>query len=244
MASSFVRMVASETNTRRSRGHADVRANARPRSLPAVNSPSGRVAIQVAVLAGLLFGVIAQLLRQVDGSLMELGAATAPWVTLGFAIAVWATRRNRSLRDGSMVGATAMAAYLFTWIVSFHVLYAVRESVGLAAGWREAAPWLVLGVPACLVLGLLAACSHRRGILGDVCLASPIAWSLPEVVEGVEQGWPGGAVLAVPTAALALLPLVVTGRRDVRLVTFVLAAVVLGGLALALSSFVRSQIPS
>jgi hypothetical protein len=198
----------------------------------------------VALLAGVLFGLLAQVLRQIVGPFMDIGAATAPWVTIGFVIAVWATRRSLPRGTATAVGIGAMAAYLFAWLIAYHALFAVRESVGLAAGWREAAPWLVVAVPACLILGWIAARSHERGILGDVCLASPIAWSVPEIVYSVRQGSSGSAVVAAVIGALALLPLVLAAGRDVRLARVALAAVTLGALALAVSPILLSQIHS
>ena len=198
----------------------------------------------VALLAGVLFGLVAQVLRQIVGPLMDIGAATAPWVTIGFVIAVWATRRSYLLRNASAVGIGTMAAYLFAWLVSYHALFAVRESVGLAAAWREAAPWLVAAAPACFILGSIAARSHKKGILGDICLASPIAWSVPEIVYSVRQGSPAGATVAAVIGAVALLPLVFAAGRDLRLARVALASVALGTVALVLSPIVLSQIHS
>lgn len=197
-----------------------------------------------ALLAGVLFGLTAQVLRQIVGPLMDIGAATAPWVTVGFVVAVWATRRSSPLRAAGLAGAGVMAAYLFAWLVAYHGLFALRESVGLAAAWREAAPWLVLAGPASLLLGFVAALSHRRGLLGDVCLASPIAWSAPEVIHSSQDGWSAGGIVVVVFAAVALLPLVVAARRDVRLVRVAFASVLLGGVALALSPVFLGQIHS
>jgi hypothetical protein len=213
--------------------------------LVAAPTQARRVDIHVvALFAGVLLGLTAQVLRQILGPLMDLGAATAPWVTIGFVIAVWATRRSFSLRNAAAIGAGVMAAYLFAWLLSYHGLFAVRESVGLAAAWREAAPWLVAAGPACLVLGAIAALSHRRGLLGDVCLASPIAWSLPEIIHSSSQGWSAGAAVGVVIAVVALLPLVVAARREVRLARVVFASVLLGCVALALAPILSSQIHS
>jgi hypothetical protein len=207
--------------------------------------PSRRVAILAgACLAGLLFGVTAQFLRQIGSPLMILGAAIAPWVSIGFLLAVWTTRSSGTLRTGSLLGAETMGAYLLAWLLSYHGLFAVRESVGLFAGWREAFPWLVVAVPACSVLGFAAALTHRSGILGDVCLALPITWSLPEVIGSLKQGWSYSLTIAIPIAALAVLPLVTAGRRDVSVVTVVFASVMLGGVAFALAPIVLSQVHS
>jgi hypothetical protein len=197
-----------------------------------------------ALLAGVLFGLLAQVLRQIVGPFMDVGAATAPWVTIGFVIAVWSTRRSTSPRSATVVGIGTMAAYLFAWLVAYHALFAVREAVGFAAAWREAAPWLFVAGPACLILGWIAARSHAGGILADVCLASPIAWSVPEIVYNVRQGSSGSAAVAAVIGTLALLPLVLTAGRDVRLVRVAVASVTLGGLALALSPVLLSQVHS
>jgi hypothetical protein len=198
----------------------------------------------VALLAGVLFGLIAQVLRQIVGPLMDIGAATAPWVTIGFVVAVWATRKTRPRRNAGRAGAGVMATYLFAWLIAYHGLFAVRESVGFAAAWREAVPWLVVAGPASIVLGFVAALSHRRGLLGDVCLASPIAWSMPEVIHSSQDGWSAGGIVVVVVAAVSLLPLAVAARRDVRLVRVAFASVLLGGVALALSPVFLSQIHS
>lgn len=198
----------------------------------------------VALLAGVLFGLVAQVLRQIGGPLMDIGAATAPWVTIGFVIAVWATRKSSPLRTAGRTGAWVMATYLFAWLIAYHGLFAVRESVGFAAAWREAAPWLVVAGPASLVLGYVAARSHRRGLLGDACLAAPIAWSVPEVIHNSQEGWSAGGTVAVLIAAVALVPLMVAARRDVRLVGVALASVVLGAVALAVSPILLGQIHS
>lgn len=73
-----------------------------------------------AVLAGLLSGVTAQFLRQIAGPLMILGASTAPWVTIGFVLAVWATR------TANVLGAETMAAYLLAWLLSYQGLRTPR----------------------------------------------------------------------------------------------------------------------
>jgi hypothetical protein len=202
-------------------------------------------AIQVgAVLAGLLLGTIAQVLRQMSSPLMDIGAATAPWVSIGFVFAVWATRRTWPLRNATTLAIGVMAGYLFAWLVAYHGLFAVRQSVGLAAGWREAAPWLVLAVPAAPILGFVAARSHRRGLLGDLCLASPLAWSLPEILGSRSDGWPDGAAVAAVIAAVAILPMALASRRDVRFSRVVGGFAILGVLALALAPIVLSQIRS
>ena len=137
-----------------------------------------------------------------------------------------------------------MAAYLLAWLLSYHGLFAVRESVEGFAAWREALPWLVIAGPVCVVLGFVAALSHKPGILGDICLALPFAWSLPEIIESLRRGWWYSATVAIPISALALLPLVAAGRRDVDLVKAILASVMLGVAAFALFPIVLSHVHS
>lgn len=159
-------------------------------------------------------GVLAQLLRQVPGSLMSLGASTAPWVTVGFLLAVSASRGAHTPRRAVFAGTGTVAAYLLMWLVSYHLLFVLRESVPLAAGWREAAPWLIAAVPACPILGAVAALSHEPGLLGDTCLAAPIAWSLPEALGSLTHGWCAelvrecvgdAAAITIPVAVLVAL---------------------------------------
>jgi hypothetical protein len=73
-----------------------------------------------------------------------------------------------------------MTIFLFLWLVSYHATFAVRESVTQAAAWREAAPWLLLAGPVCVVLGVAAARACKSGMVGDICLALPIAWSMSD----------------------------------------------------------------
>ena len=93
-----------------------------------------------ASLTGAILGVLAQFLRQISGALMYLGASTAPWVMVGFLLAVSASRRARTPRKAILIATGTVAAYLLAWLVSYHLLFVLRESVSLGAGWREAAP--------------------------------------------------------------------------------------------------------
>lgn len=198
-----------------------------------------------AFLAGALLGVLAQFLRQAPGVLMSLGASTAPWVTVGFLLAASASRGALTPRKAIFVGTGTVAAYLLAWLVSYHLLFVLRESVPLAAGWREAVPWLVGAVPACPILGAVAALSHKPGILGDACLAAPIAWTLPEALGSLGQGWSVGSAVVIPVAVLAaLLIRMAIAERRVHAITLLSAAVTLGTLAVALFPVVRSLIRS
>jgi hypothetical protein len=199
--------------------------------------------LALVALAGLVLGITAQLLRQIGGPVMALGAATAPWLTVGFLLALWTTRRNTSLPEASGLGVATMALYLFVWLLSYHATFAIRESVTQAAAWREAAPWLLLAGPVSVVLGVAAAVAHKPGVVGDVCLALPIAWSMPEIAGNSKQGW-YALVVALPTAALALMPVLAVVRREVRLVRVVVACGLFAIVGLALLPVVRNYIYS
>lgn len=213
------------------------------RDRPARPGSTARILALVAS-AGLVLGITAQFLRQVQGPLMALGGATAPWLTVGFVLAVWAVRRSTSLRSGSGLGVATTAVYLFVWLFSYHASFAIRESVTQAAAWREAAPWLLLAGPVCVVLGVAAALAHKSGIVGDVCLTLPFAWSMSEITANLKQGWSYALVVALPTATLALLPLVAVGRREVRLFRVIGACAFFGAMGLGLLPVVRNLIHS
>lgn len=188
-----------------------------------------------ASLAGVILGVLAQFIRQVPGALMSLGASIAPWVMVGFLLAFSASRGTRTPSKAILVATGTVAVYLLTWLVSYHLLFVLHESVSLAAGWRQAAPWLVAAVPASPILGTIAALSHKRGILGDVCLAVPIAWSLPESLKSLTEGWLVGTAIMTPVALFAamLIHMAINERR-VRAITLLATVVTVGALGIAL----------
>jgi hypothetical protein len=200
--------------------------------------------LALVALAGLVLGITAQLLRQMGGPVMDLGAATAPWLTVGFLLAFWTTWRRDALREASGLGVATMAVYLFVWLLAFHATFAIRESVTLAAAWREAAPWFLLAGPVSVVLGVAASVAQKRGVAGDVCLALPIAWSMPEIADNSKQGWSYALVVALPTAALALMPVIAVARRKVRLVLVVVAWALFAIMGLALLPVLRNYIHS
>lgn len=208
-------------------------------------------------LAGVIMGVLAQFIRQIPGALMDLGASVAPWVMVGFLLAVWASRGARTTRKAVLIATGAIAAYLVMWLVSYHLVFVVREHVRLAAGWREAAPWLLVTIPASPFLGTIAALSHRDGFLGDLCLVAPIAWSLPEIVKSLRGGllvdaaWAApladrltaGASIAVPVTILAALLIHMAAReRRLRATSLLAAAVTLGALGVAILPIFRGLI--
>jgi hypothetical protein len=165
--------------------------------------------------------------------------------TIGFLYAVWATRRSTSLRRASGFGVATMVVYLVVWLLSYHVTFSIRESVTMADAWREAAPFLVLAGPASVIVGVAAAAAHKRDFAGDVSLALPIAWSTPEVVTYSTEGWTYAVLVAIPTAVLALLPLVaVRRRRDIRPLRVLVACCSFALAGLALLPLLRNLIRS
>ena len=132
-------------------------------------------------------GLVAQLLRQIDAPLMSLGAATAPWLTIGFIQtptcdrlrARTASPATTRVMTSALVGVVTIATYLFAWLASYHTLFAIRESVTGAEAWREAAPWAIAAIPTSLTLGLVAA-SHRGWLLLAVSRwRFPSHWHFP-----------------------------------------------------------------
>ena len=196
-----------------------------------------------ALSAGLLLGLSAQFLRQIDGPLTTLGGAIAPWLTVGFSVAVWATR-GRTFRAGSGIAIATMAAYLVAWLFAYHATFAIREAATPAGAWREAAPWVLIAAPVSVVLGIVAAITHREGALGDAAVALPVAWSIPEIALFVTGGPPHVIVAALPTSLVALSPLLVVDRRDVKLVRVAAACVVFGVGAMVALPVARSLIHS
>ena len=186
-----------------------------------------------AIAAGVALGLVAQVLRQVPGQTMQFGAATAPWLSIGFALSVWAVRQRAPGR--------ALIGYLLAWLVAYHLLFAWGQSVPLSAAFREALPWLVLALPVCAVLARAARFATTSGVLADLCLALPLAWSVPETLENAQRG---DAAVAAAIALLAFLPVAASHRRDVRILTVVIGAVVLGGLSVVVGPVVRGQIHS
>jgi hypothetical protein len=202
-------------------------------SVPYALRPYLRPSTTTAVALGIALGLVAQVLRQVPGQTMEFGAATAPWLSIGFAAAVWAARWRAA-------GST-LFAYLVAWLVAYHLLFALGQSVPIAAAVREASPWLVLAVPVCVVLAPLARRARASGVLADLCLALPLAWSIPEVFENAQRG---DLVVAICIALLGLTPIAASQRRDVRLLTVMIGVGLFGGLAFLLGPIARGQIHS
>lgn len=201
----------------------------RPRQIGLVNG----MVIAVIIIAGILAGVIAQLLRQRVGPLSMLGAATAPWINLGFACVV--TRRlSGGFLDRALNGAVLMAAYLFSWLLSYHTLFAMQQSLPAAAAWSQARPWVVAVAPTGAVAGFLVASRRWNDWRTDACMSAALAMSFPEVLRAVEHGSTYILVVGVPTAIAGALPLTIVARRR-RTNT---AAVVVSTVALAFAAYV------
>lgn len=199
----------------------------------------------IASLAGALLGVGAQFLRQVPGPLMSLGASTAPWVTIGFLLAALASRGARTRSNAIYASTASVTAYLLVWLVLYHLLFVLRGSLPPAAGWREVVPWLIIAIPACPILGIIAALLHKTGPLGDVSLAAPIAWSLPEALGKLGQGWSSVAAIEIPVVLLVTLLVRMTlAERRVRPIVLLTAAIALGLFGAVVYPIVRSIIRS
>ena len=207
------------------------------------HAPNFARVVTCALVAGLLLGFGAQLLRQIDGPVMKLGGALAPWLAVGFLLAIWASRERR-FRAGSWLGIATMGIYLLAWLFAYHATFAIRESVAQASAWREAAPWVLLAGPVSIVLGVVAAATHRNGAVGDASLAVPIALALPELALFVKEGPSHIIVVALPTFLVALSPLLVVGRRDVNFLRVAVACIMLGIAGLIALPLVRSFIHS
>ncbi|WP_124726285.1 hypothetical protein [Staphylospora marina] len=205
--------------------------------------PSFRLMLFDAFFAGAILGTLAQWLRQMPNVLLTLGASTAPWVAVAMLLAVYATRRENAFRKAMWIGTCVVGAFLTAWLVFYHLLFVLRESVPFAAGWREAAPWFVAAVPLCPILGALAAGSHKNNLFGDWCLVAPITWVLPEVIRTVETGWADGAVIMIPVAGLTFLQIREI-RRNINVKTALAASVAFGLFGLALYPVMRQLIPS
>lgn len=206
--------------------------------------PSAALFLALVAVAGLILGISAQFLRQLDGPAMALGGATAPWLTFGFILAVWAGRQNDRSRSAIGYGIASITVYLLAWLFSYHATFAIREAATQASTWREATPWLLLVGPVSIVLGIAAAATHKHSTLGDVCLALPLAWSMPEIALYLREGWSYVIVVGLPTVVLVFLPLLAVGRGDVRLSRVLVASALFGVAGLAFLPVARNLIHS
>jgi hypothetical protein len=63
------------------------------------------------------------------------------------------------------------------------------------------------------VLGFIATESLRKDLLGDICLALPLGWSLSEIYSSARVGGDHIAVVSIPTLLVASFPLLALRRR-------------------------------
>jgi len=88
--------------------------------------------------------------------------------------------------------------------------------------------WLAAVAPACLVLGYIATESLRKDLLGDICLALPLGWSLSEIYSNARLDAAHIAVVSIPTFLVASLPLLALRRRRWSLLIVAVAVLVIG----------------
>lgn len=200
--------------------------------------------LTIVTTTGVILGILAQFLRQLSEPAMTLGAATAPWLTIGFALAVWTTRGKRGPVAVSGHGVMTIALYLLAWLSTYHATFAIRESVAEAAAWKELAPWLLVAAPVSIALGVAAAATHKGGVVAHLCLALPLAWSMPEIAMYFREGWPQILLVALPTVVLALTPLLVVGPQKVSVVQFLVAVGLLGAAGVAFLPTARNLVHS
>jgi len=197
--------------------------------------PVGRQAMGPALLAlspaaGVVAGAAAQLLATGGEAVRPLGTSLAPWLTIGFVLAILTARSWRGPNRASWTCVLA-ASYLYAWLLTYHVLYRVIQHPPTVAVWAEARLWVAAVAPGCVALGVLALGSLRRGLVGDACSAAALAWSVPEIVAAAQTTWSHAALFALPVLALAAVPpAVARGRRCDAAV--VVATALLGGAAL------------
>ena len=190
---------------------------------------------------GALAGALAQTLRgQYSNAESALGGATAIWVTLGYlAVRLFAARWR--YRDRLAWTCVLSACYLFAWLTVYHLLFGLHWSLSSAQVWSQARYWTAAVAPACLVLGSVAVYSLRRGVLGDICLALPLGWSLPEVVARAGSGAAYLEIISVPTLLVAIVPLLGRRKRRWSVLTVALTVVAAGIATYGLLDVVRQQ---
>ncbi len=177
---------------------------------------------------GTLVGLGAQLLRQDGGAYMTLGAGAALWITIGFLLVMWAARRW-SGPEGVAWASVAAAAYLYAWLIAYHVLFGRREHLAFAQVWPQVRFWIAAVAPACITIGFVARSCLKEGRLGDVCLGFPLGWSLPEVFLSARLGGSYITIVVLPIFLTGVIPLIVMrGRRWNPLLTAVAVIVSTG----------------
>jgi hypothetical protein len=166
----------------------------------------------MAFFAGLTLGCAAQGLTASDTWLTDIGMSWAVWMNMGYVFVALAWQRWVG-RDRLAWMCVAAAVYLYGWLLAYHLLFWSVETVPGWTVWAESRSWVVAVPVACVVLGFVGLGASRSGRLGDICLALPLAWSLAEAVGVISTGWASVLLLAVPSLAVASIPLVANWRR-------------------------------
>jgi hypothetical protein len=196
-----------------------------------------------AVIGGLASGALAQLLGQTGSWFAErhaiayLGWSTAVWVSLGFLLA-WPAARGRSVGCGTIWAGATMSLYLFAWLFAYCGVFGLCDPSGFWMLWRNERPFEIAAIPVSAVIGLIAAGAWRPGRLGSACLAAPLVWSVPEILQSLRPEllfgpvygpprWQYALALGLPTLLVALIPMA-RARRRIDWLVFV-ATVVTGG---------------
>lgn len=202
--------------------------------------PAGWPVFVAAIASGIVAGAVAQILRQINDPLMDLGGGTAVWLSIGF-LAAQTAACARSLRPGIWRAALAMALFLAFWLLTYCLVFGLRDTAGFTAMFRDERPFEIATLPASAVIGLIAALSVRPGLLGSACLAAPVAWSVPEVLRSVVADsseywvlnagrWQFALAVGLPTLLVAFVPMV-RARKRVAWLVFAAVAVLFGGAA-------------
>lgn len=189
--------------------------------------------IGLAVLAGAMLGALAKLLGLIDGPMMVLGQSVAVWMTTGFLIARLAASEEDST-DGAVRASSAMAAYLGTWLLAYTLVYGIQDPGGFRAAWLNERVFFILLPATAGVVGLLVSASRRTGAIGDMALAAPLAWTVPEAIAMSLTGWQYALLAAVPSLFLGAVPLLTRGERRVSWFAYTVACVCGGAVALML----------
>ena len=188
------------------------------------------LAIAGTACAGALVGLIAQILRQLNGAndaFMALGGSTAIWVAIGFLL-VRQTASALPARDRIAWVSVTAAAYLFAWLIAYNTLFGIREHLEFTQVWPQMRYWLAAVAPLCVAIGFIATESRRKNLLGDICLALPLGWSLSEIYSNARLDAAHIAVVSIPTFLVASLPLLALRRRRWSLLIVAVAVLVIG----------------
>lgn len=168
------------------------------------------------LVVGAVCGLLASILRLGPQAISGLVGGLAFWATVGFLV----SRSTPSTRK-----AVALAVvYLATWLATYYITQRLLIDGASSRIFGAAVPWMVLLLPGGTVLGLAATASRRRSLLGDFCLALPMAGAAPEFVRDLPRG-PLTVTVGLVTVCVGALPLIRESRRGVNLATVGLSLV-------------------